>query len=117
MVSRPTTSQPARLADLGDLHVEDARAVLHLGALAVRHREDHGDDPRLEQRRESTGMPERPMIDLTASYSVLDSSVSRRRPSVNMTSGADWAITEAVAFSDQVGNLERDDLRLVESRP
>ena len=25
--------------------------------------------------------------------------MSSRRPSVNMTSGADWAITEAVAFS------------------
>ena len=44
--------QPARLADLGDLHVEHARALLHLGALAVGHREDHGDDPRLEQRGE-----------------------------------------------------------------
>ena len=41
------------------------------------------------------------MIDLTASYSVVDSSVSRRRPSVNMTSGADWAMTDAVAFSDR----------------
>ena len=49
----------------------------------------------------STGMPERPMIDLTASYSAVDSRLSSRRPSVNMTSGADWAMTEAVAFSDR----------------
>ncbi len=39
------------------------------------------------------------MIDLTALYSASEISVSRRRPSVNMTSGADLAITDAVASS------------------
>ncbi|MCZ7593999.1 MAG: hypothetical protein M5U16_03110 [Hyphomicrobium sp.] len=55
----------------------------------------------LNEAARSTGMPERAMIVLTASYSVLDSRLSRRRPSVNMTSGADWAITDAVAVSDR----------------
>ena len=108
--------QPARLADLGDLHVEDAGALLHLGALAVRDREDHGDDPRLEQRGE---------IDRHAG------AADDRFDGVVLGVGQQGVEAAAVGEHDQrgrlgdhrrggvlrqVGNLERNDLRLVESR-
>ena len=54
----------------------------------------------LNSAARSDGMPEREMMRLTVSYSVPESSPSSRRPSVNITSGADCAMTVAVAFSE-----------------
>ena len=53
----------------------------------------------LNSAAKSAGMPERTMMPFTVSYSVLDKRRSSRCPSVNMTSGADLAMTDVVAFS------------------